>query len=100
MEIESIMMTAFVAGLGVAVWKLYYFLPTKPLADDDTTPESVALLERIMIESHDPSFDHTALYRAMLEHPEFNPEHFWRFNENRLHHLIEHYRFKEPDFRR
>ena len=100
MEIETIMMAAFAGGLGLAVWKLYYFLPTEPLSDDDTTPESVALLERIMVECHDPSMDHEALYNAMLEHPEFDREHFWRFNENRLLHLIEHYRFKDPDFRR
>jgi hypothetical protein len=98
-NIQWIMMGAFVAGLGLSVWKLYAFMPMKQLADDDTTPESVALLERIMVESHSPERDHTALYEAMLAHPEFDPHHFWRFNENRLHHLIMHYRFKEPDFR-
>jgi hypothetical protein len=36
----------------------------------------------------------------MRAHPEFDSTHFWRFNENRLRHLIEHYRFKEPNFRR
>ena len=98
--IEWIMMGAFIAGLGLSVWKLYYFFPTKRLDDDDTTPESIELLERIMVESDVPGQDHGALYKAMLSHPEFDPEHFWRFNENRLYHLIEHYRFKEPSFRR
>jgi len=98
--IEWIMMGSFAAALGLSVWKLYYFFPNKPLADDDTTPESVALLERIMVECDAPGLEHAQLYQKMLEHPEFDPKHFWRFNENRLLHLIEHYRFKHPDFRR
>lgn len=97
--IEWMMMAAFIAGLALSLYKVYLFLPQKPLADDDTTPESVELLERIMIESHSPELDHSKLYAAMLKHPKFDPKHFWRFNENRLHHLIEHYRFKEPNFR-
>ncbi len=99
MDIEWIMMGSFVGGMGLAGWKLYAFFPSKRLADDDTTPESVELLERIMIESHSPKQSHTELYEAMRDHPEFDPRHFWRFNENRLRHLIEHYRFKDPDFR-
>ena len=93
-------MAAFVGGLALSVWKFYAFFPSKRLGDDDTTPDSTALLERIMIESHAPDLDHAALYEAMRTHPEFDPQHFWRFNENRLRHLIEHYRFKDPDFRR
>lgn len=98
--IEWMMMGAFVLGLGLSVWKLYYFFPTKRLADDDTTPESVALLEKIMVESNAPGMEHAALYEAMVNHPDFDAEHFWRFNPNRLHHLIEGYRFKDPEFRR
>lgn len=95
-------MGAFIAGLGLSVWKLYYFFPTKRLADDDTTPESVELLERIMVQCDRdfPALDEEALYRKMTEHPQFDPKHFWRFNENRLRHLIEHYRLKQPSFRR
>jgi hypothetical protein len=69
------------------------------LADDDTTPESVALLEQIMVESNQKGMSDEELYEKMLTHPEFDPKHFWRFNENRLRHLIEHYRLKEPSFR-
>lgn len=98
-KIQWIMVGAFVAGLGLSVWKLYYFFPTKRLADDDTTPESVELLERIMIESYSEGISHTELYEAMQAHRDFDPKHFWRFNENRLRHLIEHYRFKDPSFR-
>ena len=97
--IEWIMMAAFVGGLGLGLWKVYAFFPNKPLADDDTTPESVELLERIMVESNHNGMSEEALYEQMLKHPDFDPQHFWRFNENRLRHLIEHYRFKDPSFR-
>lgn len=96
------MLGSFVAGLILTVWKLYAFLPVRRLADDDTTPESVELLERIMQECdrNEPGLDDGTLFQRMRAHPEFDSTHFWRFNENRLRHLIEHYRFKEPNFRR
>jgi hypothetical protein len=98
--IELIMMLAFAAALVLTLYKVYLFLPQKPLADDDTTPESVALLEKIMVESNQKGMREEELYEKMYTHPEFDPKHFWRFNENRLRHLIEHYRLKEPNFRR
>jgi hypothetical protein len=99
-SIQWIMMAAFIAGLALSLYKVYLFLPQKPLADDDTTPESVALLEQIMVESNQEGMSDEELYEKMLTHPEFDSKHFWRFNENRLRHLIEHYRLKEPNFRR
>ena len=92
-------MAAFIGGLALSLYKVYLFLPQKPLADDDTTPESVALLEKIMVKSNQEGMSDETLYETMLNHPEFDSKHFWRFNENRLRHLIEHYRIKEPDFR-
>lgn len=100
MKIEWIMMTAFIGGLGLGLWKVYAFIPNKPLADDDTTPESFSLLERIMVESNSAGISEEELYAHMLRHLEFDSKHFWRFNENRLRHLIEHYQLKEPNFRR
>ncbi|MCK9374202.1 MAG: hypothetical protein M0P91_13550 [Sulfuricurvum sp.] len=99
--IEWIMMGAFIVALGLSVWKLYYFFPTERLADDDTTPESVELLERIMIECHQasPLMSEEELYEAMKTHNDFDSAHFWRFNQNRLRHLITHYRLKAPEFR-
>ncbi|MBD3799380.1 hypothetical protein [Sulfuricurvum sp.] len=96
--IEWIMMGAFIGALGLSIWKVYAFFPNKRLSDDDTTPESVELLERIMVESYRKGISHSELYEAMLAHPDFDPKHFWRFNENRLRHLIDHYRFKDPNF--
>lgn len=96
------MLGSFVAGLILTVWKLYAFLPIRRLADDDTTPDSVQLLERIMRECdrNEPGLDDETLFQRMTSHPAFDSTHFWRFNPNRLRHLIEHCRFKDPDFRR
>lgn len=100
--IELIMILAFAGGLVLTLYKVYLFLPQKPLADDDTTPESVELLEKIMVETdrNFPNLNDEALYHKMREHSLFDPKHFWRFNENRLRHLIHNYRIKEPNFRR
>ncbi len=97
--IEWVMMAAFIGGLALSLYKVYLFLPQKALADDDTTPESVELLERIMVESNQAGMSEEALYEQMFTHPEFDSKHFWRFNENRLKQLIAHYRLKEPNFR-
>lgn len=99
--IELIMMLAFAGGLVLTLYKVYLFLPQKPLADDDTTPESIELLERIMVECNNAHkhLDEESLFQMMSSHHDFDPKHFWRFNENRLRHLIEHYRLKEPNFR-
>jgi len=97
--IEWLMMGAFVLGLGLSVWKLYLFFPTKRLEDDDSTEESVELLIRIMVESNRPGMDEIELYQSMLNHPDFDPKHFWRFNQNRLRQLIIHHRFTDPQFR-
>ncbi|MDD4855680.1 MAG: hypothetical protein PHU41_07560 [Sulfuricurvum sp.] len=97
--IELIMILAFVGGLVISLYKIYLFLPQKPLADDDTTPESVTQLEKIMVESNTPDITEEELFEKMHNHPEFDTKHFWRFNPNRLRHLINNYRLKEPNFR-
>ena len=97
--IEWVMMVSFIGALVLSFYKLYLFFPKTPLADDDTTPESVSLLEKIMIESNQKGISEETLYEKMLDHPEFDAKHFWRFNTNRLRHLIENYRLKEPNFR-
>jgi hypothetical protein len=97
--IEWLMMGAFILGLALSGWKIYYFLPSKPLADDDTTAESALTLEKIMVECNHDEMKEEELYEKMRQHPEFDPKHFWRFNPNRLRHLIQDYRLKEPNFR-
>jgi len=46
--IEIIMMIAFVLTMIFSGWKLYAFMPTKALQDDDTTPDSKEDLKKIM----------------------------------------------------
>jgi hypothetical protein len=98
--IKWMMFVAFIAALALSAWKVYLFLPSKPLQDDDTTFESVKLLEKIMLECNRSEMDEDELFEAMLHHLEFDPHHFWRFNPNRLRHLIQDYRLSDPNFRR
>lgn len=98
--VEWLMMGAFIAGLGLSGWKVYAFIPSKPLADDDTTPESIATLEKLMLVSNNDGLTEEELFDKILTHPDFNKAHFWRFNPNRLRHLIQDYRLKDPSFRR
>ncbi len=97
--VEIIMIAAFISALVLSLYKIYLFLPQKPLADDDTTPESVALLEKIMVESNRENMSEEILLEVMMVHAEFDKEHFWRFNLNKLQQLIRSYRLKEPSFR-
>jgi hypothetical protein len=100
--IQWIMLGAFVGAVGLSILKLYVFFPNKPLADDDTTPQAIDKLQRIMVECDrlDSHLDEEKLFQKMIEHPDFDSAFFWRFNLNRLRHLISDYRLKEPDFRR
>ncbi len=82
------------------MWKVYAFIPNKLLNDDDTTPKSVETLEKIMIDCNSDEITEEKLFEKMLTHPDFNNQHFWRFNPNRLRHLIDNYRLKNPNFRR
>ena len=93
------MFAAFIAALALSAWKVYLFLPSKPLHDDDTTAASVQLLERIMLECNNDKMSEAELFEKMLLHPEFDPQHFWRFNLNRLRHLIQNYRLNNQNFR-
>jgi len=90
-KIQYFMMAAFLFAITVTFWKLYLLLPNKPLEDDDTTPEAVEALTGLL---HDALMDagETAtprqLHDAMRRHPRFDPERFWRLNENRVLQLL------------
>ncbi|MDP3302021.1 MAG: hypothetical protein Q8S36_08670 [Sulfuricurvum sp.] len=100
--IQWIMLGAFIGAVGLSILKLYVFFPNKPLLDDDTTPQAVEKLQRIMVECDrlDPYLNDENLFQKMVEHPDFDSAFFWRFNLNRLRHLINDYRLKDPIFRR
>ena len=100
--IQWIMLGAFISAVGLSILKLYVFFPNKPLLDDDTTPQSIEKLQHIMVECDrsNPHLDEEDLFQKIIENPSFDSTFFWRFNLNRLRHLIEDYRLKEPNFRR
>lgn len=99
--IQWVMMSAFIGALVISIGKIYVFLPNKPLPNDERDPQSVEKLQRIMVECNriDPTVDEETLFQRMLQHKDFDPKYFWRFNLNRLLHLIVDYRFKDPTFR-
>ena len=95
-------MVAFSAALILSIWKLYAFFPKKQLKDDDKTPDSVNELTSIMVQcivdehNENGKVTHQDLYMRIVSHEEFDKKHFWRFNENRLHHLLNGYYLLNP----
>lgn len=93
-DISTIMMFFFILFMIIGIWKIYVFLPNKQLPDDDTTKESQDELLRLMIKvikENSAELSESELFYKMKEDEDFNKEHFWRFNQNRLEHLLEHY---------
>ena len=99
---EWMMMAAFIAALGLSVWKLYLFFPNKPLPDDDTNPAAIEELSNLMIrciiELYEAEETATPelLYNQMVNHQSFDQDHYWRFNQNRLNQLLTHYYLNNP----
>lgn len=97
MEIETIMSLFFVVGFIISMWKIYVFLPKTRLNDDDTTQDSIEELTALMLTCIDEAYDsgvtlsHETLFEQIQEHDRFDKEHYWRFNQNRLNHLISRY---------
>ncbi|MGB5964689.1 MAG: hypothetical protein WBF77_04905 [Sulfurimonadaceae bacterium] len=95
--VEIAMMVAFVLTLSFSGWKLYAFMPNKPLEDDDTTATSVDELKTIMYEViHAGELEEETIFTKMKDHPKFDHEHFWRFNHNRLKQLLNSHYLKNP----
>jgi len=98
MEISTIMMIIFIIALIISMWKIYVFLPNKVLADDDTNKKAVAELEDIMLTCiTKSSMSNQELFMAMKEHKDFDEKHYWRFNQNRLNHLLHTYFVKNAE---
>lgn len=97
MSIQTIMLIAFVAALMLAAWKLYHFMPMKPLPDDDSDEASKEELTKLMLtvikEHHTPEtpLDEKALFEYIVSHEAFDKEHYWRFNQNKLNQLLRRY---------
>ena len=89
------MMIAFIVALGGGIWKVYAFMPTKTLADDDTGEDShnhlVSVMHTVLKdEENTPTLNE--LHEKMINHEHFDKERHWRFNPNKLNQLLnKHY---------
>jgi len=93
-NLSTWMMIFFLLSLTIAIWKIYVFLPNKTLRDDDTTQEAIQKLSNIMltcVQQSEKKLSEEELFQAMLSHKDFDEKKFWRFNQNRLKNLLEHY---------
>jgi len=93
------MMFAFIVFMILGIWKIWAFLPTKQLADDDKTEESEHELQRLMlivIQQKQGKCSSQELFLAIQEHEEFDNKLFWRFNHNRLNQLLTKHFTKYP----
>lgn len=98
-SLSTWMMIAFIVFTILGMWKIYAFLPNKQLADDDTTYDSYLELEEIMLDvlklcKEAP--DLLTLHKMMCAHEQFDQEHFWRFNPNKLNQLLNKYFILNP----
>jgi hypothetical protein len=102
MSIETLMMIAFVAALALSGWKLYHFIPTKPLPDDDSDEASKNELTQLMLQiidekhSHENPLSEAELFEYIVSHERFDKAHYWRFNRNKLNQLMRRYYLKYP----
>ncbi|QOP40632.1 hypothetical protein [Sulfurimonas marina] len=97
---STFMLIFFIGLFLISFWKIYAFLPNEQLSDDDNTPEAKAELLKIVlkvIQNSKPSLTLNELYEKVKNDESFDREHFWRFNPNKLHHLLQYYYAKHPD---
>jgi len=88
------MMIFFVILLVASIWKIYAFLPNEELPDDDTTEQSQKELTELIlkiIKDSDGELDEKMLFDKIIKDKNFDSKHYWRFNQNRLVHLLQHY---------
>ena len=92
-SLQITMMSFFLLLVTLSIFKLRYFLRVETLSDDDRTPESVLILYAYIKEVLDDNHELTRkeLFERVCNLEQFDKEHFWRFNENRLNHLIDDY---------
>ena len=91
LETSTIMLVFFLFLLTASIWKIWAFLPNEQLPDDDRTEESQKELTHLMlkiIKNEKGEISASELFLAMKKDEEFNSQLFWRFNLNRLIHLI------------
>jgi len=94
LDTSTLMLIFFVLFLIASIWKIWAFLPNKQLEDDDTTPQSQEELLQCMlcvIQDNRGNLSEQELLKAMQEDNNFDSEKFWRFNLNKLKHLLQTY---------
>ncbi|NOQ29966.1 MAG: hypothetical protein GQ570_02460 [Helicobacteraceae bacterium] len=94
LDIPTLMMIFFVIALVISIWKIYVFLPDRTLADDDRTEASESELIELMLKAIKNSSKVpilSELYEAIENDEGFDKKHYWRFNQNRLNQLLNHY---------
>ena len=99
LDTSTLMMIFFVLFFVISMYKIYAFLPNKQLADDDTTKESQKELTKLMlhvIKSNNKNLSVKELFLKIKSDDSFNKEHYWRFNQNRLNQLLNHYYLQNP----
>jgi len=93
------MMIGFVAALAISVWKMYAFMPTKTLHDDDTGEDShehlVSVMQKVLKDEENPP-NVEQLHQKMTQHSDFDKEKHWRFNQNKLRQLLNKHYIKNP----
>lgn len=94
------MMLAFILFMIIGVWKIWAFLPTKQLIDDDRTEESEHELYRLIlkiIKEKKGEINTKELFLSIQEDEAFDSKLFWRFNHNRLNQLLNKYYIEHPE---
>ena len=90
-DTSTIMMVFFIFLVVISFYKIRQFFPQEQLADDDTTTESTQILENIIlkvIDANKKELDLDTLFYLIKSDKDFDEKHFWRFNKNRLKHLL------------
>lgn len=91
LNIQTLMMLFFILFLVLSIWKIWAFLPNEQLKDDDRTDESEAKLKKILddvLNTSSEDLSEKEILKRMKMHKEFDEKLFWRFNLNRLKHLL------------
>ncbi len=101
-DTSTLMLIIFIPFFLISFWKVYAFLPNEQLPDDDNTPEAKAKLMKTVlkaVQNNPPQITLTELYEKIKMDEDFDEEHFWRFNPNKLNHLLEYYYETHPDIK-
>jgi hypothetical protein len=99
LNISILMFLFFLLFLTASIWKIWAFLPNKQLEDDDTTPEvQKALLQCMLkaIQTRKGDVNAQELLQQMREESCYDSKRFWRFNLNKLNHLLQSYYSQNP----